>query len=96
MVAADLANLDQGRPGKVLIKTFKIKKAAKKLKVGRDTVIRASPIGDLKPVTQDKPAPPCCVTGDAGSSGLWEDRRLSRPYRRTPREGKQPARRPSI
>ena len=32
----------------------------------------------LKTVTQDKPAPPCCVTGDAGSSGLWEDRRLSR------------------
>ena len=35
MVAADLANLDQGRPEKVLIKTFKIKEAAKKLKVGQ-------------------------------------------------------------
>jgi Mn-dependent DtxR family transcriptional regulator len=52
MVAADLANLEQGRPEKVLIKTLKskvviktlvkIKDAAKKLKAAPDSVKRAN------------------------------------------------------
>ena len=72
MVAANLANLEQGgdhqsEKSKVVIKSLvKIKDAAENRH-------------------QNKPAPP--GYGGAGSSGLWEDRRLSRHYRRTPRGG---------